>query len=87
MANICSLGFKFAFNFLYSENFDNYKIIEKILSKSNMTCKNDNNKIDDKDVNLSNVNNKSPLLKELNNVDDTKNENLKENSKEKDKKT
>ena len=92
LANICSLaltiynGFKFAFNFLYSENFDNYKIIEKILSKSNMTCKNDNNKIDDKDVNLSNVNNKSPLLKELNNVDDTKNENLKENSKEKDKK-
>ena len=91
LANICSLaltiynGFKFAFNFLYSENFHNYKIIEKILSKSNIPFKKDSSKIDDKDVDLSNISNKSPLLRELKNVDDTKKENVKENLKENEK--
>jgi hypothetical protein len=51
-ANICSLsltiynGFIFVFCGFYSKNFDNYKIIEKILSKNNN--KNFNNKINNK---------------------------------------
>ena len=38
IANICSLsiaifnGFSFGFSFFYSQNFDNYKIIDKILT-------------------------------------------------------
>ena len=38
IANICSLsltifhGFQFGFSFFYSQNFDNYKIIDKILT-------------------------------------------------------
>ena len=38
IANICSLsiaifnGFRFGFAFFYSQNFDNYKIIDKILT-------------------------------------------------------
>ena len=52
-ANICSLsltiynGLNFVFYWIYSKNFDNYKIIEKILSKSNNKNIN-NNKMDNK---------------------------------------
>ena len=53
-ANICSLsvtiynGFIFVFCRFYSNNFDNYKIIEKILSKKNKKNIGNNNK---KDIN------------------------------------
>ena len=75
LANICSLsltiynGFQFVFIFFYSENFDNYKIIQKILTKSDMSFKKDINKIDD-----VKSDNSSPLLTELKNVDDVENE-------------
>ena len=79
IANIFSLalalfnGFTFAFKFLYSNNFDNYKIIDKILSKNNITFK----KI--KNINEDSDNDSPPLLNELKNVDDYNKESDKEN--------
>ena len=75
LANIFSLamalfnGFTFGFTFLYSNNFDNYKIIDKILSKNNITFKSIKN-IDE----ISN-DDSPPLLTELKNVEDFNEEN------------
>lgn len=75
LANICSLcstiynGFRFAFVFLYSENFDNYKIIDRILSSK------DSNEKTMKKMNDIKLDNFFPLLKE----DDNNNEKRKEN--------
>lgn len=79
IANIFSLGlgllngFKFAFTFFYSDNFDNYKIIDKILSKNNITFKRMKN------IDEDNNNDSPPLLTELKNVEDYNEEYYKEN--------
>ena len=75
LANIFSLamalfnGFTFGFTFLYSNNFDNYKIIDKILSKNNITFKRMKNF--DEDSN----DDSPPLLTELKNAEDFNEEN------------
>ena len=63
IANICSLsltiynGFRFGFSFFYSQNFDNYKIIDKILtSKGKRKEKKINDTKFDKSFPLLNVN-------------------------------
>ena len=74
-ANICSLsltiynGFIFVFCGFYSNNFDNYKIIEKILSKSN------NNKINNK----KNINSNDIKMIELSDDLDKKNNLIEKN--------
>ena len=73
-ANICSLsltiynGFIFVFYWIYSKNFDSYKIIEKILSKSNNKNIN-NNKMDNK----KNINFNDNIMIELSDDFDKKN--------------
>jgi hypothetical protein len=73
-ANICSLsltvynGFIFVFCRFYSNNFDNYKIIEKILSKNNNKNIN-NNKMDNK----KNINSNNNIMVELSDDFDKKN--------------
>ena len=75
LANIFSLamalfnGFTFGFTFLYSNNFDNYKIIDKILSKNNITFKKMRN------IDEDNSNDSPPLLTELKNVENFNEEN------------
>ena len=65
IANICSLaltiynGFKSGFSFLYSSNFDNYNIIDRILSTKNISK-----------ITKKNENAKSPLLTELKEFDE-----------------
>ena len=61
-------GFKLFFSFLYSDNFDNYKIIDKILSSKNISFK--KKKIDD-----INLDNSPPLLSELRDINEGNNEN------------
>ena len=63
IANICSLsltifsGFRFGFSFFYSKNFDNYKIIDKILtSKGKRKEKKINDAKFDKSFPLLNIN-------------------------------
>ena len=62
IANVCSLaltiynGFKLCFSFLYSSNFDNYKIIDRILSTRDISIKK---------ITKKNEDTKSPLLTEL----------------------
>ena len=79
-ANICSLilsiynGFKFAFSLFFSGNFDNYKIIQKILSKSNISFKKDINKIED----INSDTNSFPLMNELKTMDDVEKESEKD---------
>ena len=66
-ANICSLsltiynGFIFLFCRFYSNNFDNYKIIEKILSKNYNKNINNNDKINNK----KNINSYNNIIIEL----------------------
>ena len=75
LANICSLsltiynGFIFVFCRFYSNNFDNYKIIEKILSKSNNKNINNNDKINNK----KNINSNNNIMVELSDDFDKKN--------------
>ena len=74
-ANICSLSltihnvFIFVFCGFYSNNFDNYKIIEKILSKSNNKNINNNNKINNKKI----INSNNNIMVELSDDFDKKN--------------
>jgi len=81
-ANICSLsltiynGFIFVFRGFYSNNFDNYKIIEKILSKNNN--KNINNKINNK----KNINSNDNIMIELSDDLDKNNNLIEKNNNE-----
>ena len=64
IANICSLsltifnGFQFGFSFFYSQNFDNYKIIDKILASKG--------KSREKKINDVKFDKSFPLLNEMN---------------------
>ena len=86
IANVCSLaltiynGFKLCFSFLYSSNFDNYKIIDRILSTRDISIKK---------ITKKNEDTKSPLLTELKEFDEEneyENENEKEDKQVEDKK-
>ena len=67
VANICSLAltifnaFKLGFSILYSSNFDNYKIIDRILSTRDISMEKISKKTEDT---------KSPLLTELKEIDE-----------------
>ena len=67
IANICSLAltifnaFKLGFSILYSSNFDNYKIIDRILSTRDISMEKISKKTEDT---------KSPLLTELKEIDE-----------------
>ena len=82
LANICSIsmtiynGFCLIFSKLYSNNFDNYKIIEKILFKGKKDI--DKNKTNNKIIELRNDFN----LNKTDSLIDESNENLEENEKE-----
>ena len=87
IANICSLaltiynGFVFIFCGYYSNNFDNYKIVEKILSKNGKPYKNDKiNERDDKSEISDDLDKKDALLDS--NISNSE-ENIIENDKEK----
>jgi len=88
IANICSLsltifnGFLFGFSFFYSQNFDNYKIIDKILtSKGKPREKKIRNAKVDKSLPLLNINEMKEIeekdvdkIKLINETDSEKNE-------------
>ena len=67
IANVCSLAltiynaFKLGFSILYSSKFDNYKIIDRILSKKNISLKK---------LSKNNKETKPPLLTELKEIDE-----------------
>ena len=86
IANVCSLALtifnvlKLGFSFLYSSNFDNYKIIDRILSTRDISMEKSSKKNEDT---------KSPLLTELKEFDEEneyENENEKEDKQVEDKK-